>query len=636
MIDKKSKILIIRLIISIILWIIGIIFLHIYNIEDELLFDYKEIIVLIIFSLSYLIIGYEVLINAIKNIFKGKLLDENFLMAIASLGAFFIRFLSKVEYSEASAIMIFYQVGELFQHIAVTRSKNKITDVMNLKVTKCHLESNKDIKPEDVNVNDIILVYPGEVVPVDGLALTSGVINQASLTGEAIDISINENDNVLSGSINKYSVLKIKVLKKYEDSTAAKIIEMVENSTFRKSKSEKIISKFAHIYTPIVVAIALTLALVIPTILGLINGFSKDLFKDYLYVSLLCLVVSCPCALVVSIPLTYFAGIGAAAKEKIIIKGSTYLDSMSNVKSIIVDKTGTITNAKFVIDEIISGDKLELMKIAKGLEINSNHPLAEAIKEYDTPYYEFKTYEEPGLGIKGIKDDINYYIGSYKLMKKYNINIKNDEKLNVLYVAKENNLIGYIKLKDQIKKEAKEMVNSINRLDKEVIILSGDNKNNVIDVANELNIKKYYYELLPLDKVSKAEEIIKENNKINKKTAFVGDGINDAPVLALADVGISMGSLGSDAAIEASDIVILNDNLLAILKLIKISKKTKRIVYENIFISIGIKVIILLLAIISNLSFMNKFEVPMWLAIFGDVGILVIAILNALRALKIK
>lgn len=633
MISKKDKILIARLIISITLWIIGLILTFTINLPGENeAFNSNELIVLLIFVIGYLFAGYDVLLSAIKNVFSGKLLDENFLMAIASIGAFCIRFLGEREYPEAVAVMIFYQIGELFQGIAVERSQKAIADTMGLKVTKCHLPNGEDIDPSDLNIDDIIIVKPGEMVPVDSIANIDGIINQTSLTGEPLDITISKGDSVLSGSINRNTPLELIVKKKYEDSTATKILDMVENATMRKSKSEKIISKFAHVYTPIVVGLALVLAIIPPVILGLINGFSANVFKDYLYVALLCLVVSCPCALVVSVPLTYFSGIGANAKRKIIIKGSSYLDSLANVDTLIMDKTGTLTKASFEITKI-NGDE-KIIKIAKGLEKNSTHPLALAINKYPGDSYDFKIEETAGYGIKGILNDDIYFIGSKKLMEKENIEIPNlDEPGTTLFISKNNKYIGSIILEDTLKDEAKEAVEKLHEMGKNVIVLSGDNPKSVESSCNKLGIKNYYGALLPNDKVDKVSNTIKNTNG---KVAFIGDGINDAPVLALADIGISMGQVGSDAAVEASDVVILNDNLNALPTMLKIAKKTKVIVYENIIISIGIKIIILLLATISNLPFMNDFKIPMWLAIFGDVGVLIICILNALRAMKIK
>jgi len=399
----------------------------------------------------------------------------------------------------------------------------------------------------------------------------------------------------------------------------------------RKAKSEKFISKFAKIYTPIVVIFALMMAIVPPTILGFINGFDATVYQSFVKESLICLVVSCPCALVVSVPLSYFAGIGANAKRKIIVKGGTYLEDLANASTIILDKTGTLTKAKFEITKIISNDKDEIIKIAKGLEKNSTHPLAIAINNYDGDAYDFEIEESPGFGVVGKKDNDLYICGSKKLLNKYNIEaLEIDEAGSLLYIAKNDKCIGAIILEDIIKDEAYEAISSLKALNKKIIVLSGDTKNSVESVCNRLGIEECHYGLLPADKVSLAEDIIMNNNG---KVMFVGDGINDAPVLALANVGISMGQIGSDAAIEASDVVILNDNLKSLPTMLKIANKTRRIVIENIIFSLGVKIIILLLCAIGAIPSI-AFELPMWVAIIGDVGVLVIAILNAMRALK--
>lgn len=627
MITKKNKILIIRLIIALFLWITSITLEHTLTYSIQI-----EIIYLSIYVIAYLIAGYDILLSAVKNVFSGNFLDEYFLMSIASLGAFFIRFFGENEYLEAVAVMIFFQVGEVFQGIAVERSKNAILDTMNLKVELCTLKNGEVVDPNNVNVGDIILVKPGEVVAIDGIAINQGIINQASLTGEALDLLINPGDLVLSGSINKNTVLELKTVKEYSNSCATKILDLVENATMKKAKVEKFISKFAKIYTPIVVLIALILAIVPPVIIGSINGFSNELWNSYIYAALTCLVVSCPCALVVSVPLTYFAGIGASAKNKIIVKGAQTLDTLSKVDTIVMDKTGTITKSEFEIAKIY-GDEKEIIKIAKGLELNSTHPLARAINKYESDYYEFEIEEKPGYGIIGYKDGIKYLCGSKKLLEENNINPIIIENINTsLYIARANECIGAITLEDSIKEEAFDAISSLKNNGNNIYVLSGDNQLSVSNVCDKLGIINYYSSLLPEDKVNKVEEII--NKEDTNKVIFVGDGINDAPVLALADVGVSMGQIGSDSAIEASDVVLLNDNLCNLPLMLKIAKKTKRIVIENIIFSIGIKVIILLLCILSNTNIVPK--LPMWLAIFGDVGVCVIAIFNALRALFIK
>ena len=624
--SKKNKILVVRLIFALIFWIAGIILQHTLNNNIE-----SEIIFLSLYIIAYLISGYDVLWKAIKNIIGGNLLDEYFLMSVASIGAFFIRFFGEYEYMEAVAVMIFFQVGEIFEEIAVERSKKAIMATMDLKVNNVTLNSGEVIDVENLKVGEVFIVKPGEMVAVDGYALNATTLDTSSLTGETTGVEVSEGDYVLSGSINQNTPLKLKADKLYYDSTAAKIIDMVENATMRKAKSEKFISKFAHIYTPIVVGLAVLLAVVPPVIIGLINGFTAELWKNYVYVALTALVVSCPCALVVSVPLSYFAGIGACAKNKIIVKGGVTLETLSKINKVVVDKTGTLTKAKFVISKVIGGD--EVLKIAKGLEKNSTHPLALAINSCDVDAYEFEIEETPGYGIIGKKDNDLYICGSEKLLNKYNVKFEHVyEPGSILYIVKNSDLIGAIVLEDEVKDEAYNVVDKLHKLDKEVILLSGDTKKSVESVASKLNISNYRYALLPQDKVSEVDKLVNNENKV----LFVGDGINDAPVLALADVGVSMGQIGSDAAIEASDVIVLNDNLESLPKMLKIAKKTKKIVFENIAFSLGIKVIILVLCAISNLPFLNGFKLPMWVAIFGDVGVLVIAILNAMRALLYK
>lgn len=602
MINKK---LLLRIIISFVLWMIG-------------LFSSEYIILqLSLVIAAYGIIAYDVIIGAFRNIFRGEFLDELFLMLIASIGAFILG-----EFIEAVAIVLFFQIGELFQGYAVEKSRNTIINTMNLKVNLCHLEDGSDVLPEDCNIGDIILVKPGEMVPIDGISLSEGSINCASLTGEAHDIELSVNDSLLSGSINVTNPIKIKTTKNYYDSTASKILDMIENATMKKAKSEKFITKFAHYYTPIVVALAVIVAFIPPLFLG----FSENI-RIWGYKSLSFLVVSCPCALVISVPLSYFAGIGAAAKNKIIIKGGSYLEDLALVDNIVMDKTGTITKASLHVDKIISDyEHEEIIRIIKGLEKNSNHPIALAINLLAGDAYDFDITEEAGYGIIGKDEKHTYYAGNIKLLHKYGINIeKACDTGTILYLAKDNELIGIIVLKDTIKNEAKEEVEKLHAMNKKIVVLSGDSFSSVDEVCKEIDIKEYHAELLPSDKVSKLENII---NNTNGKTMFIGDGINDAPVLAMSDVGVSMGQIGSDAAIEASDVVILNDDLSLISKMIKIAKKTRKIVFQNIFISIGIKVLVLILTVLGL--------VGIEFAIFADVGVCVIAVLNAMRALYTK
>lgn len=600
-----NKVLLGRIIVSFILWICGLF------LGD---FEYIQLVLII---LAYIIIAYDVIIGALRNIFRGEFLDELFLMLLASVGAFILG-----ELVEAVAIILFFQVGEIFQGYAVAKSRNTIINTMNLSVTVCHKEDGTDCSPEDCQIGEIILVRPGEMIPIDGIMLTDGTINCASLTGEAHDVDVSVNDIVLSGSINTTNPIKIKTTKNYYDSTAAKILDMIENATMKKAKSEKFITKFAHYYTPVIVALAVIVAFVPPVFLG----FTENI-KEWGYKALSFLVVSCPCALVISVPLTYFAGIGAAARKKIIVKGGSYLEDLALVDNIVMDKTGTITKASLHVEKIITEyDESEVIKIVKGLEANSNHPIAIAIKELNGDVYSFEIKEEAGYGIIGKNNEHTYYAGNKKMLVKYNIDFPTiNENGTMLYLAKDDKFIAAIVLKDTIKTEAKIEIETLHDIKKRIVVLSGDANQSVSEVCQELGIKEYYSELLPKDKVDKLEEII--NSSVGK-TMYIGDGINDAPVLAMSDIGVSMGQIGSDAAIEASDVVILNDDLSSVSKMIKIAKRTRRIVFENIFISIGIKVAVLILTVLGL--------VGIEFAIFADVGVCVIAILNAMRALKTK
>lgn len=600
----KKKLLIARLVVAFILWICAICLSN-YDIAS-----------IILFSCAYIIAGYDIVIGAIRNLFQGRLLDEFFLMAIASIGAIFLK-----EYIEAVAVMIFFQVGEFFQELAVEKSRGAILDTINLKVNKCYLENGDEVDPEDIKIGTNILVKPGEMVPLDGIAVNGGAVNVASLTGEALDVDVDPGDVVLSGSINTTTPMIITSTKEYYDSTAAKILDMVENATMKKAKSEQFITKFARVYTPIVVFLALILAFIPPLILGF-----NEHFNVWLYRSLSFLVVSCPCALVISVPLSYFAGIGANARQKIIVKGGSYLEDLANCSTVVMDKTGTLTKASFVVKRIVSNDENELIKIAKGLEIKSTHPLAVAIQGLDGDYYEFDIEETPGYGIVGYLNNDKYICGSKKLLEKNNIHpIELEEAGSILYIAKNDSCLGAIVLEDEIKDDVVASIEILKKMNKEIVVLSGDTYLSVKAICDKLGIKNYHYGLLPQDKVSIVEGIISTSKG---KVVFVGDGINDAPVLALSDIGVSMGQIGSDAAIEASDIVVLNDKLSALPKMLKIAKKTKRIVLQNIIFAILIKVATLLLCAFGILG--------MEWAIFADVGVCVIAVINAMRALKCK
>ena len=628
---RKNKILITRLIISLIIWIVAIILQFTLENKFEI-----EMVYLSLYILAYIIAGYDILWGAIKHIISGNFLDEYFLMSIATIGAFCIRFFGDIEYLEAVAVMIFFQVGEVFQGYAVEKSRKAIMNTMDLSITRVILDDGSIVDPMDVKIGDIIVVKPGEMIPLDGVLKTNAIVNTLSLTGEALDVDKSIGDEVLSGSINTISPIRIKVTKLYTDSTATKILDMVENATMKKAKSERFISKFATIYTPIVVGLALIIGGIVPLIISMVSGFENagNIFPSYVYTALTCLVVSCPCALVVSVPLTYFAGIGANARKKIIVKGGINLEDLAKCDTIIMDKTGTLTKAEFEVVKVI-GDESELLKIVKGLEINSTHPLAKAINKLDVDYYKFEIEETPGFGIIGNKDGVKYYCGSKKLLERYNIKtIDVSESGSILYVAKEDECLGAIILEDVLKDEAKNNISKLLELGKRVVVLSGDNKMSVESICNRLGIKEYYFGLLPQDKVRIAEEII--NSEDTGKVMFVGDGINDAPVLALSDIGVSMGQIGSDAAIEASDVVVLNDNLDALPNMLKIAKKTRTIVIENIIFTISVKVIILILSALGGIESLSFFRLPMWVAIFGDVGVCVLAILNAMRALRVK
>ena len=464
---KANKKLIIRLIIALVFWISAII-LDKFIFKDLAIFESDsyniayEIVLIILYGISYIVAGYDVLVGAIKHIAQGEFLDEYFLMGIATIGAWCLRIFGDYEYLEAVAVMIFFQIGEIFQGIAVQKSKDAIMNTMDLKVNNATLENGDVVDSTDVKVGDIIIVKPGEMVPLDGILKTNAILNTASLTGEALDIDLSIGDTVLSGSINTTSPIKIEVTKEYYDSTATKILDMVENATMKKAKSERLITKFAKVYTPIVVIIAAIMALVVPTIIGFINGFDALLYKSFVKEALICLVVSCPCALVVSVPLTYFAGIGANAKRKIIVKGGTYLEDLFKASTIILDKTGTLTKAQFEITKIIGEDKSEIIKIAKGLEKNSTHPLAKAINNYDSDSYDFIIEEAPGFGVVGKKDNDLYICGSKKLLEKHNIkSLEIEEAGSILYIAKNDKCIGAIILEDALKDEAIEAIKKL-------------------------------------------------------------------------------------------------------------------------------------------------------------------------------
>ncbi len=580
----------------------------------------------VLYIIAYLIVGFEIVLEAIENIFKGKIFDENFLMSIATIGAFAIG-----EFPEAVAVMLFYQVGELFQSYAVDKSRKSIVSLMDIRPDYANVKRNNEISkinPEEVKIGETIIVKPGEKIPLDGKIVNgNSMLDTSALTGESLPREVKENDEVLSGCINQNGLLEIEVTKEFGESTVSKILDLVENASSKKSKSENFITKFAKYYTPAVVIIAVFLA-VIPTLV--IEGAE---FTDWLYRALTFLVVSCPCALVISIPLGFFGGIGGASKKGILVKGSNYLEALSNSEIVVFDKTGTLTKGVFEVQKIepVGILKEELIKYAAYAESYSNHPISVSIKkaygeEINTNLIS-KTEELSGRGVVAIIEDKEVLAGNEKLMQEKNIKYtKCNEVGTIVYIAINKEFAGYIVISDEIKEDSKKAIDDLKRNNiKQTVMLTGDRKDVGESVAKEIGIDKVYTELLPDGKVEKVEQLLKEKTE-KGKLVFVGDGINDAPVLALADIGIAMGGLGADSAIEAADIVIMTDEPSKINTAINISKKTMRIVKQNIVFAIGIKIAVLILSAF-GLS-------TMWEAVFADVGVSVIAIINSLRALK--
>ena len=574
----------------------------------------KEIVSICLYIIAYLIIGFDILKEAFESIFKGEIFDENFLMVVATIGALIIK-----EFPEAIAVMLLYQIGEEFQDLAVDKSRNSIKKLMEIKPEIANLKRNDEIveiKPEEVNIGDIIVVKPGEKVPLDGRVIKgTSMLDTKTVTGESVPRKIMENELIYSGSINLNSVIEVEVTKKFEDSTVSKILELVEQATSKKAKTEKFITKFAKYYTPIVCLLALMLAIIPPIIF-------KQYFMTWVYRALIFLVISCPCALVISVPLGFFAGIGGASKKGILIKGSNYLENLSKAKIAVFDKTGTITEGVFEIQEIVPNNitEEELLKIVAHGEKFSNHPLALSIrKKYNGSYDENQIENLEEISGKGVKAKIfgkQTLIGNSKLLKDENINFKEINKIGtIIYVAVDEEYKGYILIADKIKKDAKSAILDLKKENiKKTYMLTGDEKKIASKIAETVKIDEYEGELLPQQKLSKLEELIK-----NEKVIFVGDGINDSPCLARADIGIAMGGIGAD-------VVIMNDETSKIPEVIKIAKKTMKIVKQNIIFAISVKIIILILG---AFGFAN-----MWLAVFADVGVSIIAILNSMRALR--
>lgn len=619
--NKKQKKMLIRIVIAFILFI-TLKFLSLNNLYETILF-----------LITYFIIGYDILKKAIKGILNHQIFDENFLMAIATIGA-----IALGEYGEGVAVMLFYQIGEWFQSYAVGKSRRNISELMDIRPDYANIEDDAgniiQVDPDEVEIGSIIIVKPGEKIPIDGTIVEgTSSLNTSALTGESLPQEVSTNDEVISGCINITGLLKIKTSKEFDESTVSKILDMVENASSKKSKSENFISKFARYYTPAVCYSALALALLPPIINLLLNN--EALWSVWIYRALTFLVISCPCALVISIPLSFFAGIGGASNAGVLVKGSNYLEALAATKYVVFDKTGTMTQGVFEVSGIHHStiENEQLLEYATLAESYSTHPISKSLqKAYDKPVDQTRikdVKEISGHGIVAKIDNITVMVGNDKLMKKFNISYIDCHNIGtIVHVAINNQYAGHILISDLIKPTAKQAITELKNIGiKKTIMLTGDISKVANKVATDLNIDQVYSELLPEDKVTKVEELLNyKNNK--EKLAFVGDGINDAPVLSRADIGIAMGALGSDAAIEAADIVLMDDDPLKIAKAIKISKKCLRIVYQNIYFAIGIKVICLILGAIGIAN--------MWLAIFADVGVMVLAVLNAIRALNVK
>ena len=582
----------------------------------------------IIYIIAYIIVGFDIVKKALRNITRGKVFDENFLMTVATIGAFGIG-----EFPEAVAVMLFYQIGELFQSYAVDKSRKSISNLMNIRPDFANVERDgktEKVDPDEVKIGEIIVVKPGEKVPLDGCVIEGKTsLDTKALTGETLPREVEKGDEILSGCINLNSVIKIKVTKEYGESTVSKILDLVENASSKKSKSENFITKFAQYYTPIVVIAAVLLAIVPPLII------KNATFSEWIYRALSFLVVSCPCALVISIPLSFFGGIGAASKMGILIKGSNYLEAIASTEIIVFDKTGTLTEGVFEVQKVeeIGISKEELIKMAAYAEYYSNHPISLSVKEAYKEKIDEKqiveTQELSGFGIVAKINKQDVLVGNEKLMNDNNIEFTRCNDIGtILYVAIDNKYCGYILIADKIKKDSRNAIKNLKKNNiKETVMLTGDRKSVGENVAQKLGLDKVYTGLLPAGKVEKVEELLKKKSE-KGKLVFVGDGINDAPVLALADIGIAMGGLGSDAAIEAADVVLMTDEPSKIVDAIHLSKRTMKIVKENIIFAIVIKVLVLILSAF-GLS-------TMWEAVFADVGVSILAIINALRILKVK
>ena len=597
----------------------------------------SRILRLAVYMVPYLVISYDILKKAFKGIIKGQVFDENFLMAVASVGAVAIAVYENGSYNEAVAVMLFYQIGELFQSYAVGKSRRSISELMDIRPDYANIEVDgkiEQVDPDEVEVGSIIVVSAGEKIPIDGVIVEgSTTLDTAALTGESVPRSVKESDEVISGCINLTGTVRIRTTKPFGESTVSKILDLVENSSSKKSKSEQFISKFARIYTPAVCGGALALAL-LPPVVSLIIG--KDaMWLTWIYRALTFLVISCPCALVISIPLSFFAGIGGASKEGVLVKGSNYLETLSKTKIVVFDKTGTMTKGNFEVTEIapVGVENNELLKLAAYAESYSSHPISKSIKSaYGEEIDNAKisdVNEISGNGVLAVVDGKKVAAGNSKLMDKLGVEYTACSKVGtVVYVAVDGKYCGYILISAALKPTSVAAVKAMKDCGvRKTVMLTGDSKKVADAVAKELGADEVYSELLPADKVSQVERLLADKGE-KEKLAFVGDGINDAPVLSRADIGIAMGALGSDAAIEAADIVLMDDDPMKISKAIKISSKCLRIVNENIYFALGVKALCLILGAVGIAN--------MWVAIFADVGVMVLAVLNAIRALSVK
>ena len=633
--------MLIRIIISSVLMVLLFIAYKVLGPDDKpySLGIIKEPFWFILYMIPYVIIGYDILKKAFKGIIKGRPFDENFLMAVATVGAIVIALIKKSgDYTESIAVMLFYQIGELFQSYAVGKSRRNISNLMDIRPDYANVEIDgklTKVSPDEVSVSDIITVLPGEKIPIDGyIEEGESALNTSALTGESLPRDVKAGDEVISGCINLTGVLKIRTTKEFGESTVSKILELVESSSSNKSRSEAFISRFAKIYTPAVVFSALALA-VIPPLFSMLILHTSPLWNEWIYRALTFLVISCPCALVISIPLSFFAGLGGASKEGILIKGSNYLENLSKTKYVVFDKTGTLTKGVFNVNCIHHNtmDEEKLLEYAAHCESASSHPISLSLKnaygkEIDTDRVS-DIKEISGHGITARVDNIKIAAGNEKLMESLGLDYKSCHKNGtIVHMAVNDEYAGHIVISDEVKADSKEAVLKLKKVGvKKTVMLTGDLEKVGKEVADTLGVDEVYGNLLPADKVAKVEELIKNKDK-KEVLAFVGDGINDAPVLARADIGIAMGALGSDAAIEAADVVLMDDNPIKIAQAIKISRKCIRIVYENISFALIIKFACLILGAFGIAN--------MWVAIFADVGVMVIAVLNAIRALSTK